>query len=149
MTHGVGYSAMETFLAYRLRDEQEKYFQRMKYQMAADSQRNWSEEGKTGRLFILFILLALSYYVRHIWKTTEINKMLYTSLEVVDEMRPIRLIEHTHRANLITPFVGAQVDICEAFGFDIPEGCAPTYVSRQKPARKRGRSPKKTVERGF
>ena len=149
MTHGVGYSAMEAFRAYRLRDEQEKYFQQMKDQMATDRQRNWSEEGKTGRLFILFVSLVLSSYVRHIWKTTEINKMFYTSLEVVDEMRPIRLIEHSHRAKLITPFVGAQVDICEAFGFAVPEGCAPTYVSRQKAARKRGRPPKKAIENGF
>jgi L-rhamnose isomerase len=64
-------------------------------------------------------------------------------------MRPIRLIEHTNRAKMITPFVGAQVDICGAFGFEIPDGCAPTYTSRQKPARKRGRPPKKVVERGL
>ena len=49
MTHGVDYSAMETFRTYGLRDEQEKYFQQMKDQMVADRQRNWSEEGKTGR----------------------------------------------------------------------------------------------------
>jgi len=56
------------------------------------------------------------------------------------------LIEHSNRTKSITPFIGAQVDICEVFGFDIPEGCAPTYVSRQKPPYKRGRPPKKTVE---
>jgi len=62
-------------------------------------------------------------------------------------MRPIRMIEHTNRAKVITPFVGAQIDICEAFDFEIPEGCAPAYISRHKPVRKRGRRPKKTVER--
>jgi hypothetical protein len=149
MTHGVDYSAMDAFRSYRLRDEQEKYFQQMKDQMVSDRQRNWSEEGKTGRLFILFVSLILSSYVRHIWKTTGLKKMFYSSLDVVDEMRPIRMIEHTNRAKAITPFVGAQVDICEAFGFDIPEGCAPAYVSRQKPARKRGRPPKKAVERNL
>jgi len=147
MTHGVDYDAMGAFRAYRLRDEQEKYFQQMKDQMVADRQRNWSEEGKTGRLFILFVSLILSSFVRHIWKTTGLKKMFPSSLDVVDEMRPIRLIEHTNRAKSITPFVGAQVDICEAFGFEIPDGCAPTYVSRKKPERKRGRPPKKAVER--
>jgi hypothetical protein len=147
MTHGVDYGAMEAFRAYSLRDEQEKYFQQMKDQMVADRQRNWSEEGKTGRLFILFVSLILSSYVRHIWKSTKLHEVFSSSLDVIDEMRTIRLIEHTNRAKVITPFVGAQVDICEAFGFDIPEGCAPTYVSRQKPARKRGRPPKKAVER--
>jgi hypothetical protein len=74
MTHGVDYGAMETFRAYGLRDEQEKYFQQMKSQMMADRQRNW---------------------------------------------------------------------------FDIPEGCAPAYTSRQKPKRKRGRPPKPKTEKGL
>ena len=147
LTHGVDFDAMKTYHTYRLRDEQEKFFQQMKDQMAADRQRNWSEEGKIGRLFILFVSLILSSWVRHIWKSTKLYDSLSSSLEILDEMRSIRAIEHTNRARVITPFVGAQVDICEAFGFDIPEGCAPTYVSRQKPKRKRGRPRKKTVER--
>jgi transposase len=149
MTHGVDYDAMETLRTYGLRDEQEKYFQQMKSQMVADRQRNWSEEGKTGRLFILFVSLILSSWVRHIWKSTELYELFSSSLEILDEMRPIRLIEHTNRAKVITPFVGAQVDICEAFGFDIPEGCAPVYTSRQKPKRKRGRPPKPKTEKGL
>jgi len=147
MTHGVDFGAMETFRTYGLRDEQEKYFQQMKEQMVSDRQRNWSEEGKTGRLFILFVSLVLSSYVRHVWKSTSLCKLFYSSLEILDEMRPIRMIEHTNRAKAITPFVGAQVDICETFGFEMPEGCAPAYTSRHKPVPKRGRTPKKTVER--
>jgi hypothetical protein len=127
ITHGLEFDAMKALRAYQLRDEQEKYFQRMKDQMVADRQRNWSEEGKTGRLFILFVSLVLSSYVRHIWKSTKLYDLFYSSLDVVDDMRPIRLIEHTNRAKVITPFVGTQVDICEAFGFEIPEGCAPAY----------------------
>ena len=149
MTHGVDFGAMEAFRAYSLRDEQEKYFQQMKSQMLADRQRNWSEEGKTGRLFILFVSLVLSSWVRHIWKTTGLYDLFSSSLEILDEMRPIRLIEHTNRAKLITPFIGAQVDICEEFGFAIPEGCAPAYTSRKKPRRKRGRPPKPEVEQGL
>jgi hypothetical protein len=146
MTHGVGFSAMEAYHAYRLRDEQEKYFQQMKSQMVSDRQRNWSEEGKTGRLLILFVSMIISSYVRHVWKSTRLRELFPSSLDVIDEMRPIRMIEHSNRTRIITPFVGAQVDICEAFGFDIPKGCAPTYVSRQKAKRKRGRPRKKAVE---
>jgi len=144
MTHGVDFDAMKTFRIYRLRDEQEKYFQQMKDQMVSDRQRNWSEEGKTGRLFILFVSLILSSYVRHVWRNTRLYDLFSSSLELLDEMRSIRLIEHTNRAKVITPFVGAQVDICEVFGFKIPEGCAPTYTSQQKPKLKRGRPPNKT-----
>jgi len=149
MTHGVDFSAMETFWIYGLRDEQEKYFQQMKSQMVADRQRNWSEEGKTGRLFILFVSLILSSWVRHIWKSTRLNELFSSSLEILDEMRPIRLIEHTNRVKMITPFVGKQVDIAEAFGFNIPAGCEPVYTSRQKPPRKRGRPSKPKTEQGL
>ena len=149
MTHGVEFSAMETFRTYGLRDEQEKYFQQMKSQMVADRQRNWSEEGKTGRLFILFVSLILSSWVRHIWKSTRLYDLFSSSLEILDEMRPIRLIEHTNRAKVITPFVGKQVDIAEVFGFAIPDGCEPAYTSRQKPPRKRGRPPKPKTEQGL
>ena len=149
MTHAVDLTAMEAYRAYRLRDEQEKYFQQMKGQMASDRQRNWSEEGKTGRLLILFVSLVLSSYVRHVWKSTRLSKLFSSSLDILDEMRPIRMVEHTNRARVITPFVGKQVDICEEFGFEIPKGCAPAYVSRQKPERKRGRPPKRLIEQGF
>ena len=149
MTHGVDFDAMKAFRSYRLRDEQEKFFQQMKDQTMSDRQRNWSEEGKTGRLFILFVSLVLSSWLRHVWKSTKLYDLFSSSLDIVDEMRPIRFIEHTNRAKVITPFVGAQVDVCEAFGFDIPEGCAPTYTSRQKTGRKRGRPPKKTGEQNL
>ena len=149
MTHGVDFGAMEAYRTYELRDEQEKYFQQMKSQMVADRQRNWSEDGKTGRLFILFVSLILSSWVRHIWRSTKLYDMFSSSLEILDEMRPIRLIEHTNRAKVITPFIGKQVEICEAFGFAIPEGCAPVYISRQKPKRKWGRLPKPKVEKSL
>lgn len=83
-TLGMDMTAMQTWELYGLRDEQEKYFQQVKSQLGFDRQRNWSEEGKTGRLLILF--------------------------------------------------VGAQIDIANAFGFKIPEGCAPKYTSRKKDA---------------
>ena len=123
-TLGMDMTAMQTWELYGLRDEQEKYFQQMKSQLGFDRQRNWSEEGKTGRLLILFVGLILSSYVRHIWKSTELHKSFSSTLEVLDEMRSIRCVEHTGKTKHITPFVGAQIDIANAFGFKIPEGCA-------------------------
>ena len=141
-TLGMDLTAMQAWDLYGLRDEQEKYFQQMKSQLGFNRQRNWSEEGKTGRLFVLFVGLVLSSYVRHIWKTTNLHKQFSSTLEVLDEMRSIRCIEHTNRAKFITPFVGGQLDICEAFGFKIPEGCTPKYTSRKKSAPRRGRPSK-------
>jgi transposase len=145
-TQKLDFDAMETYSHYRLRDEQEKYFQQMKGRLGFDKQQNWSEEGKTGRLLILFISLMLTSYIRHIWKTTELKNLFESSLDILDEMRPIRCVEHTNRVKVITPFVGAQVDICKAFDVEIPEGCAPNYVSKRKFKRKRGRPRKPATE---
>ena len=123
---------------YRLRDEQEKYFRMMKGLMGADRQRNWSESGKTGRLFILFVAQILGCYLGKIRKT-KLNEDFDSIADVLGEMRPIRYIEHPNTKGFITPFIGRQVDICEAFGFDIPEGCAPEYVVRKTNKGKRGR----------
>jgi len=142
MTLGLDMGSMEALQGYGLRDEQEKYFQQMKGQMGFDKQRSWSEEGKTGRLFVLFTSLIISSYLRHIWKATNLKDTFSSTHEMLDEMRSIRCIEHKGKAKFITPFVGSQLDICKAFGFDVPQGCAPTYMSKKKAEKKRGR-PKK------
>jgi len=138
-THKLDISAPEALAEYKRRDEQEKYFQQMKSQMVSSRQRNWSEEGKTGRLFILFVSLVLGSYLRHIWKTDIWLKENYpSSMEILDEMRAIRCVEHKGRATMITPFVGDQLKIAAAFGFTVPDGCEPGYNTRQ-PTKIRGR----------
>ena len=146
-TMGVSMDAIETYKQYRLRDEQEKYFQQMKGQLHFDMQQNSSEEGKTGRLFILFLSLILTSYIRYIWRATELKTLFESSLDILDEMRPIRCIEHTGKTKMITPFVGAQVNICEAFDVAIPEGCSPDYTSKRKQPKRRGRPRKPLSER--
>jgi transposase len=145
MTHKLDMDPMTALDNYALRDEQEKYFQQMKSQMNINRQRTWSEEGKSGRHFITFVSLVISSYVRHIWKTTLLKDKFSSSLEVLDEMRSIRCIEHRGKTKFITPFIGDQVAICSAFGFNIPEGCAPTYMSKKKSEKKRGR-PRKMID---
>jgi transposase len=144
LTHMLDFDAMTAYHHYKLRDEQEKYFEQMKDQMGADRQRCWSEEGRNGRQLILFVALVLSSHVRHIWKT-KMNKQFSSSLEILDEMRSIRCIEHAGHARKITPFVGAQLDICKAFGFEPPKGCDVKYESIRKPEQRRGRPRKKVT----
>ena len=64
---------------------------------------------------------------------------------MLDEMRPIRCIDHKGRARHITPFVGKQIDIAQVFGFDIPEGCDVNYKSRKSRQKKAGRPAKPKV----
>lgn len=146
MTLKLDMTAPEAMDAYQLRDEQEKYYQQMKSEVASDRQRNWSEDGKTGRLFILFVSLIMTSYLRHVWKTTTLKKRFPSSLDILDEMRSIRCVEHKGHAKKVTPFVGDQLDICKAFGFEVPKGCEPGYKSK-KVGRKRGR-PRKNPEAG-
>lgn len=144
VTHRLDFDAMTAYHHYKLRDEQEKYFEQMKDQMGADRQRCWSEDGKNGRQLILFVALVLSSYVRYMWKK-KLDKQFASSLEILDEMRSIRCIEHAGHARKITPFVGDQLDICQAFGFEPPKGCDVKYESIRKTERKRGRPRKKAV----
>jgi hypothetical protein len=146
VTHKLDMKAMDVLHTYRIRDEQEKCFQQMKSQMDGARQRNWSEEGKSGRQFIQFVSLILSAYARSIWRSTALKDKFSSSLEVFDEMRSIRCIEHTGRTKWITPFVGDQLAICDAFGFDVPDGCSPVYESKQKSPKRRGRPRKKLIE---
>ena len=117
----------------------------MKSTQGCNRQGNWSEEGKTGRLLILFVSMIISSYVKHIWKSTDLKDKFSSSLDVLDEMRSIRCIEHKGKAKFITPFVGKQIDIAQAFGFEIPEGSSTKYKSRKVKVKKVGR-PKKQKE---
>ena len=148
-TIGVDFDPLQAMDNYGMRDEQEKCFALQKGPLGHDRLRTWSEGGTRGRMFIYFVGLILASYVRSVWRKDDILRKKFPSTEaVLAEMRTIRCIEHTGKVKFITPFVGSQVDICKAFGFDIPDGCAPVYVSKAKPVtRKRGRPAKPKVEK--
>jgi hypothetical protein len=145
VTHALDFTAMKASESYALRDEQEKCFGLGKGPLGSDRQRCWSEDGKNGRLFVLFVAMILGAYVRHIRQTTELKKMFCSYTELLDEMRPIGCIEHAGRAKRITPFVGKQLEICRVFGFPVPEGCDAKYKSKKTKEKRRGRPKNATV----
>lgn len=145
VTHKLDLSPMQALDAYSLRDEQEKYFEQQKGPLGCDRQRCWSEDGKNGRLFVMFVALVMSSYLKYVWKSTALKKSFCSSLEILDEMRPIRIVEHKGKARHITPFVGKQLEICEAFGFRVPDKCAPKYKSKKVKPKGPGRPPKQKV----
>ena len=148
-TFGVDFDPLQAMDNYGMRDEQEKCFGLQKGPLGQDRLRTWSEAAKHGRMFICFVGLILASYVRSVHKGNEYLSKKFGAIEdILAEMRSIRCIEHQGRLKFITPFVGAQVDICNAFGFEIPAGCAPDYISRKKSTKpKRGRPAKPKVER--
>lgn len=147
-TIGLDLNPMQAMDNYGMRDEQEKCFQLQKGPLNQDRTRCWSESSKHGRMFICFIGLILASYVRAAWESSEYLRKKFGSTEsVLAEMRTIRCIEHKGRLKFVTPFVGDQVEICKAFNFDIPTGCAPAYTSKAKSkAPKRGRPAKPKTE---
>lgn len=100
---------MQALDAYSLRDEQEKYLEQQKGPMGCDRQRSWSEDGKNGRFFIMFIAPILSSYLKYVWKSTAPENSFCSSLEILDEMRSIRFAEHKGKARHITLYVGKQL----------------------------------------
>lgn len=70
--HALDYTAVKASEEYALRDEQEKDFGLQKGPLGCDRERCWSEDGKNGRLFVLFVAMIPGSYVRHIRQTTEL-----------------------------------------------------------------------------
>ena len=149
VSYKVDGTAAEQMQLYALRDEQEKYFEEMKEQLGFSLQRNSSEDGKTGRLFILFVGLILHSQIRRTW-SEKLKKEYPSSVDVLHEMLPIRYAEYPDGSSHVTGFTDPQVAICKVFELPVPEECLSSTqkaaVRRQKSGGKRGR-PKGTVNK--
>lgn len=146
-TLGLNLTPIEAKGNYGMRDEQEKTFMIQKGPLGEDRLRVCTESSKHGRMFICFVALILASHVRHIRDTKEgLRDNFHSTESILEEMRTIRCIEHDGHRKFITPFVGDQITICDAFGFEIPEGCRPTYTSKRSTKGKPGRPPKPQTE---
>ena len=149
VAHGIDADAQGMMDLYATRDVQEKYFEEMKNQLGFSMQRNSTEDGKTGRLFILFIGLILHTWIRHIW-STKLREKYGCSKDVIDEMTSIRYIEYPDKDDHITAFTTPQAEICEAFSLTPPEGTLSKHqkevIARKKAGRKPGR-PKGSINK--
>ena len=142
VSYKVDGDAKEQLALYALRDEQEKYFEEMKDQLGFNMQNNWSEDGKTGRLFILFIGLILRSQLRHVW-SEKLRKEYPSSIDVLHEMLPIRYIEYPDGSSSVTGFTTPQMEISMAFSLPIPKDCLSSVqkaaMDRKLAGRGRGR----------
>jgi transposase len=120
------YSLSYVLDRYRMRDEQEKCFMFIKNEQSGRRLRTSTEPSTDGRMLIQFIALTLNAFIHNVYKSNkELMKRFPTRQHMIEEMRSIRRIDHPKRAKIITEFVGAQVDIFDAFGFEIPSSCRP------------------------
>lgn len=142
--------ALDMLKIYRTRDEQEKYFEQMKDQMDFHTVECSSQDGKSGRDFILFVGLILSSVLRNTWKqSVELRKQFKTSLSVLDEMADIRWVRHEDGEEHMSEFMSSQVEICKAYGIHVPLECLPSVERKAEEKKmnpkKRGRKPKGTA----
>ena len=120
-------SAYEALCAYKARDEHEKNFDQMKNQMHFRVQRSSTEDGKAGMSFILFVGLIPISRLRNTWRTSMCDDY-DTTLDMLDEMEPIRLSEYTNGTVHMTSFTTKQVLISRACNIEPPQECIPKYM---------------------
>lgn len=119
--------------SYRRRDMQEKAFTYLKSWQNGRRLRSSTETSTEGRKFFQFVSLILNCQLHHLYFNSSENlKNKFASVwEVLDEMRSVRYIQLKGRKEKVSEFVGAQVDIFDEFGFDIPNGSRP--VTKKPP----------------
>ena len=103
MTRKLDFDSKRTFEFCRLRDEQGTRFQRMRSQMVNDRQRNWPEEGKTGKRSILLISLILGARARHVRGNASLMDAFASPMEALDATRSISRVGHATRVKEISP----------------------------------------------
>lgn len=128
-TLGMRITPEEALADYRLRDEQEKYFNSMKTRLGDDRQWVSTDRSLVGRRLVEFVGLILISAVTRVWIESEtLRKQFRTVEDMFLEMRRIHCLEHQGHTKILTPFVSKQLVICQEFGFDVPSGCAPAYM---------------------
>jgi transposase len=121
--------------SYRRRDLQEKAFTYLKSWQNGRRLRSSTETSTEGRKFFQFVSLIVNCQLHHLYSNTsaEFRKKFASPWEMLDEMRSVRYIQLKGRREKVSEFVGAQIDIFDELGFDIPKGSRP---ATKKPPRK-------------
>jgi transposase len=132
-------TAQEAIEVYSIRDDQEKCFTIEKSFLNGRRFRTSTELTTDGRLFLQFISLILCTYIRRVMREKKLFAT-FTMLGLFKELESIECTEEEGRARVISEFVGKQVDIFDAFGFDVPKDCRPSTK-----ARKPRKTPKKAL----
>jgi transposase len=121
--------------SYRRRDLQEKAFTYLKSWQNGRRLRTSTELSTEGRKFFQFVSLIVNCQLHHLYfnASEELRKKFSSVWEMLDEMRSVRYIQLKGRREKVSEFVGAQVEIFDEFGFDIPKGSRP---ATKKPPKK-------------
>ncbi len=119
--------------SYRRRDIQEKAFTYLKSWQNGRRLRSSTETSTEGRKFFQFVSLIVNCQLHHLYfnSSEKLRKKFASVWEMLDEMRSVRYIQLKGRREKVSEFVGAQIDIFDELGFDIPKGSRP--VTKKPP----------------
>ncbi len=140
LMHKLELSPLEALDRYKSRDEHEKNFDQLKNQMNFSLQKNSSEDGKNGRSFIGFVGLIPISILRNTWKES-LREKYQSTLDMLDEMEPIRFSEYSDGSSHMTTFTMKQVEISRACGIEPPYECLSQQMREQADMRAHPRKP--------
>jgi transposase len=109
----------EIILLYRNKDCVEKCFDTMKNELSTNRLRVHSRESMEGRLFISFVSLVLSSWIRKTMREKDLSKK-YTIGEVIYEMKKLKIIELQNRRQILTETSKTQKDLFKKLVNEIP-----------------------------
>ena len=94
---------------------------------------------------LTFVGLIPVTKLKEAW-STKLRGEYESTLEMIDDMEPIRFSEYTDGSVHMTTFTTKQVAVCEACGVEPPSECLPSTIrkayERKANPKKRGRKPK-------
>ena len=99
------------------REDQRRFYERMKEQLDYHVPGEDVGYGKTGREFIVFVSMILDYLVRKTWESSAALRSHYlTPAGVLDEMADIRVHTGEDGNEYLSRFLPQQEEICEIYG---------------------------------
>lgn len=104
---------------YRTKDVVEKSFENIKNDLDLERLRIHSDEAMEGRIFIGFISLIITSYIRKIMDEQKIYRS-YSLNELYSELKKLRLIQFSNGKQMLTEFTSTHKEIFKAFGLELP-----------------------------
>jgi transposase len=99
---------------YRTKDCVEKAFENIKNDLDMKRLRIHSDEAMQGRIFIIFIALIISSYIRYIMKEADLYKK-FTFSALIKELKKLKVIRLSNKKTLMTELTRSQKIIFKAF----------------------------------
>ncbi len=104
---------------YRTKDVVEKSFDNLKNDLDLERLRIHSDEAMEGRIFIGFISLIITSYIRKVMDEQKIYRS-YSLNELYSELKKLRLIQFSNGKQMLTEFTSAHKEIFKAFAIELP-----------------------------